>query len=183
MPVSLDRLSLSRMDFVALERDVLQDNIILLDAKTGALLALAGLLLFRCLDRLSGILSGSLFAPHPLVHWRKDVALVILVAAIVSIAATTMAAWLAIRPRIVRVNDYIYWGSKIYLTHAAEFISAIKAADAETIEDDMLRMLHTLAGICRKKHAAFEHAVRATEISLVLVVCSEAFLMIASIWR
>jgi len=41
-----------------------------------------------------------------------------------------------------------------------------------------LRMLHTLAGICREKYAAFEQAVWATELSLVLVLSAECEMLL-----
>lgn len=167
MPTSLDPLSLSRLDYVAIERDVLQDNIILSDAKSAALLALSGVLLFHCLDWALRLNSSSGLS-------QVGVALLgTYLAASLSLIITTIFCWLAIKPRIVRTDDHLYWGSKLYLSSAEAFVSAIKSADAEVIEDDLLRMLHTLAGICREKYAAFEQAVWATELSLVLVLCAE----------
>lgn len=167
MPASLDRLSLSRLDFVAIERDVLQDNIILSDAKSAALLALSGVLLFHCLDRALQLNSSSGLS------LLGATLLGIYVAASLSLIVTIVFCWLAIKPRLVETDDHLYWGSKLYLGSAQAFVSAIKSADAEVIEDDLLRMLHTLAGICRQKYAAFEHAVWATELSLVLALCGE----------
>src|SRR5215470_6591032 len=136
MPASLDPLSLSRLDFVAIERDLLQDNIILSDAKSAALLALSGLLLFHCLDRVLELNSA-----HSMSLVVSFV-LGIYVAASISLVATTVFCWFAIRPRIVKTDDHLYWGSKLYLNSTETFVAAIKSADAEVIEDDLLRMLH-----------------------------------------
>jgi hypothetical protein len=166
MPASLDQLSLSRLDFVGIERDLLQDNIILLDAKSAALLALSGVLLFHCIDRAVQLTSAAASPVASLV-------LGLYLAASLSLVATTAFCWFAIKPRIVKADDHLYWGSKLYLGSAETFVSQIKSADADVIADELLRLIHTLAGICRRKFAAFEHAVWATELSLLLVLAAE----------
>lgn len=156
--------SATRAEYLLFERYVLQDNIILCDAKSGILVGFAVVTLLWCFDRLREGVAGGEIEGGVLLFGIPMLALFVVI----------VFGWRAIKPRIKRGNDYVYWGSKAFAGSEQEYIAAIGSAEPGVLAADMLRHLHIQASICREKFDNFERALIAAQFAgllLLLVVC------------
>jgi hypothetical protein len=152
-------------EYVSLERQVLQDNIILCDTKCGILLGFSAIVLLWCVDKVPTLSDKMRVAIFPTLAEA-----IFYTFAILALLVTIAFTWKVIRPRIRQSDDYIYWGSKVFERSEADFSIGIQEADQEVLASDMIRHLHILARVCRDKFANFRRAVIAAELSAVFVL-------------
>jgi hypothetical protein len=156
-------------DYVTVEQRVLQDNINLVDAKSGILMALSGGLIARDLDKfyeLATTHGGS--APT-----MASISLALYGVATAGFFLTAYLTWFVLRPRLVKTNDFVYWGSDVYLQGEKHYLQTIEAATPLDFRDHFLRHLHVLARICRQKFNFFVRAMRTAEVSLLATFSAE----------
>jgi hypothetical protein len=166
-------------EFVVFERHVLQDNILLCDAKSGILVIFAAGVLWRCVESVADFV-----IPDPgLAGYVSDLYLILY---ILAVPAWLVAAYWAVRtvsPRIGPSDDSIYWGAPLFLKSQDEFVSAIRGAAPDAQMDGMLRHLHSLGAICRDKDGRFHKAVRATEVAAIFFLSAEVIRFGVSLLR
>lgn len=156
-------------DYVSVERHVLQDNINLIDAKSGILMALSGGFIVRCLDKFF-----ELATVHTSVSPAASTAALWLYAvASVGFLMTAFFTWFVVKPRVVKTNDLVYWGSDVFLRGEKQFVDAIEATDIHVFRHHLIRHLYVLAGICRRKFLFFGRAMRTAELSLLTALAAE----------
>jgi len=159
---------LIRDRFADFERGVLQDNIILCDAKSGILLAFAGGMVIFCTD-----------AFVQAVGARPTGAIALAAAAVLAVAGVAFVgachfALMTVIPRIRRgVKDHVFWESPIFLLPVDDYVSRMQTLDLASERHDKLRHLHMLAGICREKFKHFLRAIRFAQIGFVALVAAE----------
>jgi hypothetical protein len=158
---------LSNPDYVTVEQRVLQDNINLVDAKSGILMAISGGLIARDLDKFFELATTS----HGGV--ATTASLILYGAALVGFFFTGYFTWFVLRPRLIKTNDYVYWGSDVFLASEKHYIDTVSAASATELRQHFLHHVYVLALVCRKKFAFFVNAMRAAEISLLLTLAAE----------
>jgi hypothetical protein len=161
---------LLRDRFADFERAVLQDNIVLCDAKCGILLAFTGAMVIFCLDAVS----------EPLRHAREGLLLDAAVAAaflgaaaafLVSAGISLFTVMPRLRPDIG--EDHIFWESAIFRLPVKDYLEQMRRVRIETERDEKLRHLHTLAAVCRSKYFNLRHAMRFVAGAFVLLVAAE----------
>ena len=151
------------MDF---ERGVLQDNIILCDAKSGVLLAFAGGMVIFCLEAVVSARRAA--GPAP------TLTTILLLLAAAGFLASCHFSLTTILPRLMQGDeDHIFWESSIFKLPLDAYFKAMEALDAETERMEKLRHLHRLAGICRAKFSHFNRAVRIAQAAFVVLVVAE----------
>jgi hypothetical protein len=156
-------------DYVTVEQRVLQENITLVDAKSGILLALAGGFIGRNLDKLYELsVAYSRSATVPTMT-----ALLLYAAASLGFLYAAYCTWFVLRPRLHKTNDFVYWGADVFLGGEKAYIEAIEAAVPADFRTHFLHHLHVLARICRQKYGFFVHAMRAAEFSLLATLAAE----------
>jgi hypothetical protein len=158
---------LSHPDYVTVEQRVLQDNINLVDAKSGILMAISGGLIARDLDKffeLASIRGPSALTTSSMIFYG---------AALIGFFFTGYFTWFVLRPRLVKTNDYVYWGSDAFLGTEKNYIETVGAATPAELRQHFLHHIYVLALICRRKFAFFVNAMRAAEISLLLTLAAE----------
>jgi hypothetical protein len=161
----------TQAEYVAMERDVLQDNIILVDAKSGILMAFCAVVVFRCFDKLQEIKTVVAstcpcgLTASAILYWL----------AVLGLLVTTIFAWKVVKPRITKTNDLIYWGADAFLHDLNHFTTAVQSIGQTTLGQDVLQHLFVLAAICRKKFESFNRAIVAAEVSVTLALAAEAF--------
>lgn len=175
-PASVDRFTRVEAAFLHerfadFERGVLQDNIILCDAKMGILVAFAGAMVIYCIDMAgrSGALRGASSWFAVAEAWGFAVAAV-------GFFITCAFALAAIAPRIRPLqadDDYIFWGARVFRRPLPAFLEEMHALDVELEHDNKLRHLHVLAGVCRDKFAHLRQAMNAAAAAFVVLVLAE----------
>jgi hypothetical protein len=162
-----DLLSDAFLDF---ERSVLQDNIVLFDTKSAAVLAFSGVMVLYCIDSIATFhVAGGPYdwIIRPLIR-------VLLVVAAAGFLLSAMFALSTVRPRVVRgVEDHVFWDSAIFRLPVADYLKAMKALDPDAARDDKLRHLHLLAGICRSKIRQFRRSLYVAEGAFLALVAAE----------
>jgi len=166
-------------EYVTVERHVLQDNITLIDTKSVFLMGLAGLLMVHCLDKLD-----------LLVHMRHDqglhfplvmeISLGCYAVALLAFFATAYFTWYVVKPRVTNTNDFVFWGSEVFLKNEADFVNTIETTTPFDFGLHFLRHLYVLARICRSKYAYFARATRSAEVALLAMVIAEVARYLAS---
>ena len=157
-------------EFVVFERHVLQDNILLCDAKSGILVTFAAGVLWRCVQAVADFV-----IPDPgLLGYVQYLYLILYILAVPAWLVTAYWALRTVRPRIRPTEDHIYWGAPLFLKSPDEFVAGIRGAAPDALMDGMLRHLHTLGAICRDKYGCFHKAVRATEVAAIFFLPAEA---------
>lgn len=156
-------------DYVTVEQRVLQDNINLVDAKSGILMALSGGLIARDLDKFFELATAH-GGSAPLV---ASISLGLYGVATVGFFLTAYLTWFVLRPRLVKTNDFVYWGSDVYINGEKHYLDTIEAATPGDFRDHFLRHLHVLARICRQKFGFFVRAMRTAELSLLATFSAE----------
>jgi hypothetical protein len=157
--------------FADFERAVLQDNIILCDAKLGILLAFAGAMVVYCLETSTHAGASPRVAP-----WIGQAEIWAFVAAAVSFFVTCAFCLTAIAPRIHRRrehDDYIFWEARAFRQPLPEFLKEMHGLDVEVEHDNKLRHLHVLAGVCRAKFSHLRHAMNAAAVGFAILVLAE----------
>jgi hypothetical protein len=163
--------------FADFERAVLQDNIILCDAKMGILVAFAGAMVIYCIDmagRTGALRGGS--------SWISTAEAWGYAAASVGFFVTCAFALAAIAPRVrphQANDDYVFWGSRVFRQPLGAFLEEMHVLDVQREHENKLRHLHILASVCRDKFAHLRlamHAAAAAFILLVLVELARALL-------
>lgn len=163
--------------FADFERGVLQDNIILCDAKMGILVAFAGAMVIYCIDmagRTGALRGGS--------SWTSTAEAWGYAAASVGFFITCAFALAAIAPRVrphQDNDDYVFWGARVFRQPLGPFLKEMHALDVEAEHENKLRHLHILASVCRDKFAHLRlamHAAAGAFIVLVLVELARALL-------
>lgn len=163
--------------FADFERAVLQDNIILCDAKMGILVAFAGAMVIYCIDRVgrAGALRGG-------TSWIPTAEAWGYAAAAVGFFFTCAFALAAIAPRVrphQANDDYVFWAARVFRQPLAPFLEEMKGLDVHVEHENKLRHLHILASVCRDKFAHLRlamHAAAAAFMLLVLVELARALL-------
>jgi hypothetical protein len=152
--------------FVDFERGVLQDNIILSDAKSGALLAFSGGMVIFCIDAFIGA--------HALTGLLHAAIAFLFLGAAGAFLVSCHFSLTTVMPRLVRgADDHIFWESPAFRLPVEAYVKHMEALDAETERRDKLRHLHLLAGICRRKFSHFLRAIRIAQIGFGLLVIAE----------
>lgn len=152
--------------FAEFTRGALQDNIILCDQKSGILLAFGSAVILFCVQALGDVSSKA--------DWIERIRSVLLMVSAIGFAAACYFALMSVAPRIRKTpDDNIFWGSRVYDASAEDYIARYHDADPDQEMTDKLRHLHTLAGICRDKYAAFRHSLRLSLISFVPLIAAE----------
>lgn len=158
--------------FISFERGVLQDNIILCDAKSGVLLAFSGAMVLLCIDTFIGL--------HRAGDWAHRLACGVALAAGGAFLVSCHFALATVIPRFHRSrDDLIFWESSIFKLSADEYVGRMKAITVMRQEDDMLHHLHLLARICRTKFLQFGRAIRLAQLGFALLVLAELGRMIS----
>jgi hypothetical protein len=159
---------LSSPDYVAVEQRVLQDNINLVDAKSGILMAISGGLIARDLDKFYELATAS-------GAWSiaTTASLILYGIALAGFFLTAYLTWFVLRPRLVKTNDYVYWGSDAFLRGEKHYIDLVDAATPEEVRHHFLQHIYVLARICRRKFAFFVSAMRTAKISLLTTLGAE----------
>jgi Family of unknown function (DUF5706) len=157
--------------FADFERAVLQDNIILCDAKLGILVAFAGVMVLYCIDMAgrSGALRGASSRVALAEGWGFAVAAI-------GFFVTCAFALAAITPRIrphQAADDYIFWGAKVFRQPLPAFLDEMHGLSVELEHDNKLRHLHVLAGVCRDKFAHLRQAMNAAAAAFAVLVLAE----------
>jgi len=157
---------LSHPDYVTVEQHVLQDNINLVDAKSGILMAISGGLIARDLDKFFEMATSrsGIAATTSLIFYG---------AALVGFFLTGYFTWFVLRPRLIKTNDYVYWGSDAFLGSEANYIDIVSTASPGELRRHFLHHIYVLAVVCRKKFTFFVRAMQAAEISLLLTLAAE----------
>jgi len=158
--------------FIYFERGVLQDNIILCDAKSGVLLAFSGAMVLLCIDTFIGL--------HRAADWPHRVACGAALAAGSAFLVSCHFALTTVIPRYHRGrDDLIFWDSSIFKLSADDYVARMKALTVVSQEDDMLHHLHLLARICSTKFLQFGRAIRLAQLGFALLVLAELGRMIS----
>lgn len=157
--------------FADFERAVLQDNIMLCDAKMGILVAFAGAMVIYCIDRAghTGALRGG-------SSWISSVEAWGYAAASVGFFFTCAFALAAIAPRVRPhqvANDYVFWGAPVFRLPIGPFLEEMHNLAVEVEHENKLRHLHVLASVCRDKFAHLRLAMHAAAGAFVLLVLVE----------
>lgn len=157
--------------FADFERGVLQDNIILCDAKMGILVAFAGAMVIYCIDMAgrSGALRGG-------SAWPSMAEAGGFATAAIGFFVTCAFALAAIAPRIRPLqadDDYIFWGARVFRRPLPAFLEEMHGLDVELEHDNKLRHIHVLAGVCRDKFAHLRQAMNAAAAAFVVLVLTE----------
>ncbi|HEY1930249.1 MAG TPA: Pycsar system effector family protein [Caulobacteraceae bacterium] len=157
--------------FADFERAVLQDNIILGDAKLGILVAFAGAMVIYCIDMAgrSGALRGAASWVSAAEAWG-------FAAAAVGFLVTCAFALAAIAPRVRPHQadaDYVFWGARAFRQPLSAFLDEMRSLDVEVEHENKLRHLYILAGVCRDKYAHLRLAMGAAAAAFGLLVLVE----------
>jgi hypothetical protein len=153
--------------FAAFERGVLQDNIILCDAKSGVLLAFDGAMVIFCIDAFVGGRAPHLGLEHGLTN-----ALFLLAAGAFLISCHFSLT--TVLPRLRRGrDDHIFWEATVFDLPVDQYVEAMEKIDLERERHDKLSHLHMLAGICREKFRHFQIAIRSGQAAFLLLVAAE----------
>lgn len=157
--------------FADFERAVLQDNIILCDAKLGILLAFSGAMVVYCID-----MAGRAGALRPAASWTAMAEPWAFAVAAVGFFVTCAFALAAITPRVrphQANDDYIFWGARAYRQPLAAFLDEMHGLDVELEHDNKLRHLHVLASVCRDKFIHLRQAMNAAAAAFAILVLAE----------
>lgn len=153
--------------FADFERSVLQDNIVLCDAKSGVLLAFAGAMVILCID--------AFVAEHTLrldaLHW---IAKGLFMLAAITFLVSCHYSLSTVIPRLRRGrDDHIFWESPVFDQPVESYIASMEQLDEATERRDKLAHLHMLSGICRAKFSHFVIAIRAARVGFLLLIAAE----------
>ena len=157
--------------FADFERAVLQDNIILCDAKLGILLAFSGAMVVYCIDMAGR--AGALRAGAPRAALAEPWAFAV---AAIGFFITCAFALAAITPRVRPLqseDDYIFWGARVYRQPLGPFLDEMHGLDVAVEHDNKLRHLHVLAGVCRDKFIHLRQAMNAAAAAFAILVLAE----------
>lgn len=154
--------------FADFERGVLQDNIILCDAKSGVLLAFDGAMVIFSVDAFVGHHEGAdLFASHALATG------LFMLAALLFLFSCHFSLTTVV-PRIRRGGqDRIFWEADIFRQPVEDYVNQMESIDNRVEHRDKLRHLHMLAGICRAKFRHFLLAMRFGQVGFLVLVLAE----------
>ena len=159
--------------FADFERAVLQDNIILCDAKSGVLLAFDGAMVIFCVDAFVGGHAPQQGALHAAAN-----GLFLLAAA--AFLVSCHFSLTTVLPRLRRGrDDHIFWEAPTFDLPIDRYIETMEKLDLETERRDKLSHLHMLAGICRTKFNHFQIAIRSAQAAFALLVLAELARLIA----
>ena len=155
-----------RDQFADFERAVLQDNIVLCDAKSGVLLAFSGAMVIFCID-------AFLETRHAETSLGTMINIFLLISAAVFLVSCHFSLSTVI-PRLIRGrDDHIFWESSVFKLPVDQYIAAMEAVDTDTERRDKLHHVHMLASICRMKFRHFFLAIRAGQVGFLLLVATE----------
>ena len=172
MVTTIDRITrvekeLIHERFADFERGVLQDNIVLCDIKSGALLAFASAMVIFCIDAFVGG-RGVGWTLHSLTN------LLFLLAAAAFLFACHFSLT-TVLPRLHRErgDDHIFWEAPIFDLSLDDYVDAMDRLERSVERRDKLSHLHMLAGICRSKYRHFQRAIRTAQAGFILLVVAE----------
>ncbi|HEY5106747.1 MAG TPA: Pycsar system effector family protein [Caulobacteraceae bacterium] len=157
--------------FADFERSVLQDNIVLCDAKSGVLLAFSGAMVIFCLDAFIASRGTAIRGSSPHLG-----AIVLFVVAALGFLVSCHFSLSTVLPRLRRGqgrSDHIFWEAPFFRLPVDKYVEEMMALDLSVEHEDRLRHLHTLAGICRSKFRNFQLAMRFGQASFVVLVLAE----------
>jgi len=153
--------------FADFERGVLQDNIILCDAKSGVLLAFDGAMVIFCIDAFVG---GH--APHQDALHIAANGLFLLAAA--AFLVSCHFSLTTVLPRLRRGReDHIFWEAPVFDLPVERYVETMEKLDVEMERRDKLSHLHMLAGICRTKFGHFQISIRSAQAAFLLLILAE----------
>jgi hypothetical protein len=157
-------------EFVAFERHVLQDNIVLCDAKSGFLLAFAAGVLWRCVEGVANFVM-----PDPdLAGYVSYLYLILYILAVPAWLIAAYWALMTVRPRVMQACGHFDCGAPLFQESQDEFVASIRGTAPDALMGGMLRHLHSLAAVCDDKYRCFHRAVRVTAVAAVFFVSAEA---------
>jgi hypothetical protein len=156
-------------DYVSIERHVLQDNINLIDAKSGILMALSGGFIVRCLDKFFELAT----ARASISPLASNASLWLYAIASLGFLMTAFFTWFVVKPRVVKTNDLVYWGSDVFTRGERHFVDTVESTKPHEFRIHFVRHLYVLAGICRRKFLFFGRAMRSAELSLLTALAAE----------
>ena len=158
--------------FADFERAVLQDNIILCDAKSGVLLAFSSAMVVFCIDAFVGGRAGA--------GWLHHAANALFLLAAAGFLVGCHFSLTTVLPRIHRgADDHIFWEAPVFQLPVEAYVDRMAALDLAVERRDKLGHLHMLAGICRKKFAHFQLAIRFGQAAFVVLVLAELARIVA----
>ena len=159
--------------FADFERAVLQDNIILCDAKSGVLLAFGGAMVIFCIDAfVNGRGEGS-----GMLH---DAANALFLVSAVGFLVSCHFSLTTVLPRLRRGHDdHIFWEAPVFDLKVEDYVEKMEALDVGMERRDKLGHLHMLAGICRTKFGHFQLAIRFGQAGFLVLVFAELARIIA----
>jgi hypothetical protein len=174
MPSTIEKLGQIERDvlherFAYFERGVLQDNIILCDAKSGVLLAFTGAMIVFCLDTFVS-LQRAAPAADP---WRQFAHALFLLAAL-GFLVSCYFSLATVVPRLRRGKaDHVFWEAPVFRLSEDAYVAEMEKLDTKIERNDMLRHLYLLAGVCRTKFNHFQVAIRFGQIGFLTLVLAE----------
>jgi len=156
-------------EFVAFERHVLQDNIVLCDAKSGFLIAIAAGVLWRCIEGVANFVM-----PDPgLAGYVSYLYLILYILAVPAWLVAAYWALMTVRPRMMQTGGNLDWGAPLFQKSQDDFVASIRGTASDALMDGMLRHLHSLGAVCNEKCHCFHRAVRITAVAAIFFVSAE----------
>ena len=160
--------------FTDFERGVLQDNIVMCDAKSGVLLAFAGAMVIFSVDTFANLHQPAAGT------WLKSAANALFLAAALGFLVSCHFSLTTVAPRLYRGRqDHIFWEAPVFRLPVEAYVEQMEALDASTEHREKLRHLHMLAGICRTKFGHFQLAIRFGQAGFLLLVLAELARIVA----
>ncbi len=158
--------------FADFERAVLQDNIILCDAKSGVLLAFSSAMVVFCIDAFVGGRNGG--------GWLHHSANALFLLAGAGFLVACHFSLTTVLPRLHRGgDDHIFWEAPIFRLPVETYVERMAALDVVLERRDKLTHLHMLAGICRTKFAHFQLSIRFGQAAFIVLVLAELARIVA----
>ena len=151
--------------FFDFENAMLQRNIGLFDQKSAVLLA-CNLAIILYLFSSNGVLANE----------KAGTALTLLTyGCIFLFILSSSFAFLAVRPRVAKSNDVVFWGSKIYEQKLEAYIERVKALQKKDLLEQRLKTSYVLARICKQKFCWLQRAFFTAIIAFVALIISQFF--------
>jgi len=159
--------------FADFERAVLQDNIVLCDAKSGVLLAFGGAMVIFCIDAfVNGRAAGG-----GALHQAANALFLISAAGFLISCHFSLTTVL---PRLRRGReDHIFWEAPVFDLSVDDYVVKMEGLDAVMERHDKLGHLHMLAGICRTKFSHFQLSIRFGQAGFLVLVLAELARIVA----
>ncbi len=161
--------------FADFERGVLQDNIILCDAKSGMLLAFDGAMVIFCIDTFINAHGAS-----PDAGLLRQAANALFLAAAACFLVSCHFSLTTVIPRLRRGReDHIFWEARAFRLPVEQYVEQMEGLDTMTERREKLQHLHMLASICKIKFDHFQLAIRFGQAAFIILVLAELTRIVA----